>query len=90
MNRQFGGKYKKFIDRNPNQKSIPYDNPGLEFGVLRTRNPYIDLINRWDFIPSIVTGSLAVGRGEAADIAPIYYVNNGYVDDNYVEVQFGI
>ena len=90
MARSFGNKYKNLITSGSNKKSEFNNNPGLEFGVLRTRNPYVDLINRWDFIPSIITGSLAIGRGATADAGPIYYVNNGYVDDSYVEVQFGI
>ena len=91
MSKQFGDKYKKLIDKNPNKKSIPNNDPGLVFGVLRTKNPYISLLSKWDFIPSFVTGSMVMARGYTSAPTPppsnIYYVYTGYVDDGYVEVQ---
>lgn len=41
---KFGDRYKKLIDRNPNQKSIPNTNPGIEYGINSNKNPYQNLI----------------------------------------------
>ena len=90
MAKQFGSKYQKLIDRNPNQKSEFNNNPGIEQGLLRTKNPYVELINKWGFIPTFTTGSAVTGRSSTADFNYIYYVDNGYVNDDYVEVQFSI
>jgi hypothetical protein len=113
----FGNRYKSLIDRDPNKKSIPNDNPGIvqgldinknpyqnliasgstqksefntnpgiEYGLLRVKNPYSELIKRWDFTKTSPSAPF-IGRGVVAPIVDIYYVVNGYVDTEYVEVQ---
>ena len=44
MSRQFGNRYKKLIDSNPNQKSIPNTDPGNVQGLNISKNPYQNLI----------------------------------------------
>jgi hypothetical protein len=86
MARQFGEKYKNLIGKNPNQKSIPNTNPGIEFGIFKTKNPYTELIARWDFA-KVVPSAPLIGREVIVPLVDTYYVDNGYVDDGYVEVQ---
>ena len=40
----FGNRYKKLINSNPNQKSIPNTNPGIVQGLNISKNPYQNLI----------------------------------------------
>lgn len=78
--------YSSLITSRPNQKSLFNTNPGFEFGINRTKNPYVNLISKWDFT---ITGSSApfIGRDIVAPLVDVYYVIDGYVDENYVEVQ---
>ncbi len=85
MARQFGEKYKNLIGKNPNQKSIPNTNPGIEFGIFKTKNPYTELIARWDFAKVIPSAPL-VGR-DVIVLVDAYYVLDGYVDADYVEIK---
>jgi hypothetical protein len=78
--------YSSLITSRPNQKSLFNTNPGFEFGINRTKNPYVNLISKWDFT---ITGPSApfIGRDIVAPLVDVYYVIDGYVDENYVEVQ---
>ena len=40
----FGNRYKSLIDRDPNKKSIPNDDPGIVQGLDINKNPYQNLI----------------------------------------------
>lgn len=78
--------YKSLIESSPNQKSLFNTNPGIANGVFKTKNPYANLIGKWNFT---ITGSSApfIGRDIVAPLVDVYYVIDGYVDDDYVEVQ---
>jgi hypothetical protein len=82
----FGDRYKKLIKSNPNKKSSFNTNPGIELGLLKTNNPYTELINRWDFTKAIPFAPF-VGREPEIPMMDTYYVDNGYVEDGYVEVK---
>lgn len=86
MARQFGEKYKNLISKNPNQKSEFNINPGIEQGLLRTKNPYTDLIKKWDFTRTTPSAPF-IGRKHREEVIDIYYVYDGYVLDDYIEVQ---
>jgi len=40
----FGNRYKNLIASGSNQKSEFNTNPGVEQGLLRTKNPYVELL----------------------------------------------
>ena len=84
----FGNRYKNLIASGSNQKSEFNTNPGVEQGLLRTKNPYIELIRKWDFTKASPSAPF-IGRDIVAPIVDIYYVVDGYVDNGYVEVQQG-
>ena len=44
MAKAFGDKYKDLIKLNPNQKSLPNNDPGITYGVNTNKNPYLHLI----------------------------------------------
>ena len=44
MAKAFGDKYKDLIKLNPNQKSLPNNDPGIAYGVDTNKNPYLHLI----------------------------------------------
>lgn len=117
----FGDRYKKLIDRNPNQKSIPNTNPsivqgidnnrnpyknlivsgsnksefnndpGLVFVPLVTKNPYIDLIKKWDFTRTSPSAPF-IGRRHREELIDLFYVEDGYVvetPDRYEAIEKG-
>jgi hypothetical protein len=75
-------KYSDLINLNPNQKSIPNNDPGIVYISPNYNNPYVDLINN---LKSLLPARLSPVSGRST--AKIYYVEDGYVVDNYVEVQ---
>ena len=82
----FGNRYKNLIASGSNQKSEFNTNPGVEQGLLRTKNPYIELIGKWDFT-QVAPSTPFIGRDVVAPLVDVYYVVSGYVEDDYVEVQ---
>jgi hypothetical protein len=78
--------YAGLIAANPNQKSLFNINPGVEFGAYNTKNPYASLISKWNFT-KITPFAPIVGRDIIAPLVDVYYVIDGYVDEDYVEVQ---
>ena len=89
MSRLFGNKYKNLIASGSNQKSEFNNNPGVEFGIYRTKNPYTDLIKKWEFTKTSPSAPFVGRTRPPAPIIDIYYVTDGYVVDDYVEVQQG-
>ena len=86
MTRSFGSKYNNLIASGSNKKSEFNNDPGIEFGVYKTKNPYVNLINKWDFTKA-TPYSPYIGRNIVAPLVDSYYVISGYVDEDYVEVQ---
>jgi hypothetical protein len=82
----FGNRYKNLIASGSNQKSEFNTNPGVEQGLLRTKNPYIELIGKWDFT-QVAPSTPFIGRDVITPLVDVYYVVSGYVEDDYVEVQ---
>jgi hypothetical protein len=82
----FGNRYKNLIASGSNQKSEFNTNPGVEQGLLRTKNPYIELIGKWDFT-QVAPSVPFIGRDVVAPLVDVYYVLDEYVDNGYVEVQ---
>ena len=82
----FGDRYKKLIDSNPNKKSIPNNNPGIEFGIFKTKNPYVNLINKWNFT-QVAPEAPFIGRDVITPVVDLYYVEDFYVAGGFVEVQ---
>jgi hypothetical protein len=80
MGRQFGDKYKSLINKNPGQKSEFNTDPGNEQGLLRTKNPYAELIEKWDFT-KITPSAPFIGRDIVAPLVDLYYVVDGYVEE---------
>ena len=78
MGKQFGDKYKNLINKNPGQKSEFNTNPGIEQGLLRFKNPYIDLIEKWDFTRVNPTAPF-IGRRHRDVLVDLFYVDSGYV-----------
>ena len=69
----FGNRYKKLIDSNPNQKSIPNNNPGIVYGLDRTKNPYINLISSGSAQKSLFNTNPGIEFG-------VYKTKNPYVN----------
>ena len=91
MGRQFGDKYKSLINKNPGQKSEFNTDPGNEQGLLRTKNPYIELIKKWDFTRSNPTAPF-IGRRHREELIDLFYVEDGYVvetPDRYEAIEKG-
>jgi len=80
--------YENLIASGSSQKSLFNTNPGVEFGILKTKNPYTELIRKWDFTKTTLYAPI-IGREIIAPIVDIYYVLDGYVDIDYVEIQQG-
>lgn len=80
--------YISLIISGSNKKSLFNTDPGIGFGVYKTKNPYINLIKKWDFT-KVAPYAPIIGRDIIAPIVDIYYVVDGYVDVDYVEVQQG-
>ncbi len=78
MSRQFGDKYKNLINKNPGQKSEFNTDPGAEQGLLRTKNPYTDLIKKWDFTRTAPSAPF-IGRRHREEVIDLFYVEDGYV-----------
>ena len=83
MSRQFGNNYKNLIASGSNHKSEFNNNPGIEFGVYATKNPYSNLINKWEF--TNVTPSLPITGRKMKEFTS--YVDSDYVYNGYVEIQ---
>jgi hypothetical protein len=78
--------YSGLILSTPSQKSLFNTNPGVEFGAYNTKNPYVNLISKWNFT-KITPSAPFIGRSIVAPLVDVYYVIDGYVDEDYVEVQ---
>jgi hypothetical protein len=87
----FGNKYRNLIASGSNRKSEFNTNPGVEFGVLKTKNPYTELIGKWDFTKASPSAPF-IGRDIVAPIIDFYYVIDGYVEETperYEEIKQG-
>lgn len=87
----FGSRYKKLIASNPAQKSEFNTNPGIEQGLLRTKNPYAKLITIWDFT-KISPSAPFIGRRHREEVIDLFYVEDGYVvetPDRYEAIEKG-
>jgi hypothetical protein len=78
--------YKNLIASGSNQKSLFNTNPGVEFGVYKTKNPYINLISKWNFT-QVAPSTPFIGRDVITPVVDLYYVEDFYVTNGFVEVQ---
>jgi hypothetical protein len=78
--------YHNLITSGSNRKSLFNNDPGIVFVSTQTKNPYVYLINKWDFTKA-TPYSPYIGRNVVAPIVDSYYVVDGYVDEDYVQVQ---
>jgi hypothetical protein len=79
-------KYSDLISLNPNKQSLFNTDPGLVYISPKSNNPYVDLIN--DFKDTLLPKlSPLTGRTAVPPFIEVFYVVDGYVDTNYVEVQ---
>ena len=74
----FGSRYKSLISSGSNQKSEFNTNPGVEQGLLRTKNPYAELIAIWDFT-RVAPSAPFIGRRHREETIDLFYVEDGYV-----------
>lgn len=86
MAKQFGNKYQNLVNKNPGKKSEFNTDPGNKHGLLRIKNPYYELIKKWEFTRTAPSAPF-VGRSSSTPIIDVYYVVDGYIDENYVEIQ---
>ena len=87
----FGNRYKNLIASGSNQKSEFNTNPGVEQGLLRTKNPYAELIKKWDFTITSPTAPF-IGRKHREETIDLFYVEDGYVvetPDRYEAIEKG-
>lgn len=78
--------YLKLIASKPTQKSLFNINPRVEFGVYKTKNPYINLISKWNFTQASPSAPF-IGREVIVPVVDLYYVDDFYVINGFVEVQ---
>jgi hypothetical protein len=88
MAKQFGDRYKDLIKSNPNQKSLPNNDPGIVFANPTFKNPYKDLLHKWDWVKPTVSAPF-IGRKTRTELVDLYYVVDGYVEIDYVTVEQG-
>jgi len=91
MTRSFGNRYKSLIASGSTQKSEFNTNPGVEQGLLRTKNPYAELIAKWDFT-RVAPSAPFIGRRHREELIDLFYVDSGYVDetpDRYEAIEKG-
>ena len=74
----FGSRYKNLIVSGSAQKSEFNTNPGVEHGLLRIKNPYTELIKKWDFIRTSPSAPF-IGRRHREELIDLFYVEDGYV-----------
>ena len=87
----FGNRYKNLIASGSNQKSEFNTNPGVEQGLLRTKNPYAELIKKWDFTRTSPSAPF-IGRKHREETIDLFYVEDGYVvetPDRYEAIEKG-